>query len=94
MSRALPETDPLTELLNRRRMEERLDEEAARFRARGTNFSVILADVDRFKTINDEHGHDTGDRVLSRVAGVFEQGVRAGDAVAPAEGRNRVVVLA
>ena len=59
-------TDPLTGLLNRRSMEERLSEEAARFRARGTNFSVVIADVDRFKAINDEHGHDVRSSAASR----------------------------
>jgi diguanylate cyclase (GGDEF)-like protein len=86
-------TDPLTGLLNRRRMEERLQEEAARFLGRGTNFSVILADVDRFKQVNDEHGHDVGDRVLSGVARVFEGSLRFGDAVARWGGEEFLLLL-
>ena len=89
----IAQTDPLTGLLNRRRIEERLHEEAARFRARGTNFSVIMADVDRFKAINDEHGHAVGDRVLSGVASVFEHAVRAGDAVARWGGEEFLLLL-
>jgi len=89
----IAQTDGLTGLLNRRRMEERLDEEATRFRARSTNFSVILADIDRFKAINDEHGHAAGDRVLSGVAAVFESGVRAGDAVARWGGEEFLLLL-
>jgi diguanylate cyclase (GGDEF)-like protein len=89
----IAQTDPLTGLLNRRRMEERLHEEAARFRARGTNFAVILADIDRFKAINDEHGHAVGDRVLSGVASVFEHAVRAGDAVARWGGEEFLLLL-
>ena len=53
----IAQTDALTGLFNRRRMEERLHEEVARFRARGTDFSVIIADIDHFKEINDRHGH-------------------------------------
>jgi diguanylate cyclase (GGDEF)-like protein len=89
----IAQTDPLTGLLNRRRMEERLHEEAARFRARGTNFAVIIADVDRFKAINDEHGHDAGDRVLVGVASVFEHAVRTGDAVARWGGEEFLLLL-
>jgi len=46
-------TDPLTGLMNRRRMDERLLEEHARFERSGSGFGVILADVDHFKLIND-----------------------------------------
>jgi diguanylate cyclase (GGDEF)-like protein len=86
-------TDPLTGLLNRRRMEERLAEEAALHRVRGTVFSVVLADVDRFKEINDEHGHDAGDRALSAVAKVFQSALRAGDAVARWGGEEFLLLL-
>jgi len=86
-------TDPLTGLLNRRRMEERLAEEAALHRARGTIFSVVLADVDRFKQINDEHGHDAGDRALPAVAKVFQSTLRAGDAVARWGGEEFLLLL-
>jgi diguanylate cyclase (GGDEF)-like protein len=89
----IAQTDPLTGLLNRRRMEERLHEEAARFLGRGTNFSIILADVDRFKQINDEHGHDVGDRVLTGIGRVFEGGLRFGDAVARWGGEEFLLLL-
>lgn len=86
-------TDPLTGLLNRRRMEERLAEEAAVHRARGTIFSVVLADIDRFKQINDEHGHDAGDRALAAVAKVFQSALRANDAVARWGGEEFLLLL-
>ncbi len=89
----IAQTDPLTGLLNRRRMEERLNEEVARFRAHGLNFSVIIADVDHFKQINDQHGHDAGDRVLSGVASVFNSGLRRGDAVARWGGEEFLLLL-
>ena len=89
----IAQTDPLTGLLNRRRMEERLEEESIRHRTRGTNFSVIIADVDRFKAINDEHGHDVGDRVLSGVAAVFSSSLRGNDAVARWGGEEFLLLL-
>jgi diguanylate cyclase (GGDEF)-like protein len=89
----IAQTDPLTGLLNRRSMEERLAEEVARFRAHGANFSVVLADVDHFKQINDQHGHDAGDRVLGGVASVFNRGLRSGDAVARWGGEEFLLLL-
>ena len=86
-------TDPLTGLFNRRQMSRRLQEEAARFRRLGKDFSVILADIDRFKDINDRHGHDTGDRVLARVALLFTEGLRGGDAVARWGGEEFLLLL-
>jgi diguanylate cyclase (GGDEF)-like protein len=86
-------TDPLTGLFNRRQMNQRLLEEASRFRRLGKDFSVILADIDRFKDINDRHGHDTGDRVLARVALLFTEALRGGDAVARWGGEEFLVLL-
>ena len=60
--------DPLTGLANRRALEERLNRAVARADGRGTALSVLLCDVDELKAINDEHGHDAGDRALRRVA--------------------------
>lgn len=86
-------TDPLTGLFNRRQMNQRLQEEAARFRRLGTDFSLIIADLDHFKEINDRHGHDMGDRVLARVALLFSEGLRAGDAVARWGGEEFLILL-
>jgi diguanylate cyclase (GGDEF)-like protein len=86
-------TDPLTGLFNRRQMNQRLQDEAARFRKHGTDFSVIIADLDHFKEINDRYGHDMGDRVLSRVALLFAEALRAGDAVARWGGEEFLVLL-
>jgi diguanylate cyclase (GGDEF)-like protein len=86
-------TDPLTGLFNRRQMSQRLQDEVQRFRAQGTDFSIIIADVDHFKDINDRYGHDVGDRVLSRVALLFAEGLRTGDAVARWGGEEFLVLL-
>lgn len=61
-------TDGLTGLLNRRAMLEMLDQAAARLKHGEPGLSVIVADIDYFKRVNDAHGHDAGDRVLVAVA--------------------------
>lgn len=86
-------TDPLTGLYNRRQMSQYLQDEAARFQQRGTNFSIIVADIDHFKAINDRHGHAVGDRVLSHVAQLFSEGLRTGDAVARWGGEEFLMLL-
>ena len=60
--------DPLTGLANRRALEERLARSIARADVTGGQITVLLCDVDDLKAINDERGHDAGDRALRRVA--------------------------
>jgi diguanylate cyclase (GGDEF)-like protein len=85
--------DPLTGLLNRRGLDERLEIELARAARDGTPLAIAAFDIDSFKAINDEHGHDAGDRVLMEVAGVLAAGSRSIDAVARVGGDEFVVVL-
>ncbi|MFE1601402.1 GGDEF domain-containing response regulator [Methylobacterium sp. ID0610] len=63
----LAETDALTQLLNRRAFIQRLSDTAERAGAHG-RFGLVLADIDMFKRINDEHGHDVGDAAIQGVA--------------------------
>ncbi len=86
-------TDPLTGLLNRRSMEQRLREAAHGFQRTGRPFSLVMADVDRFKRINDLHGHAAGDRVLRAVAALFGERLRGGDAVARWGGEEFLLLL-
>ncbi len=86
-------TDPLTGLLNRRSMEQRLREAAHGFQRTGRAFSVVMADVDRFKRINDAHGHAAGDRVLRALAGLFGERLRGHDAVARWGGEEFLLLL-
>jgi diguanylate cyclase (GGDEF)-like protein len=89
----IAETDPLTGLLNRRRMSERLSEEHARASGGGKPFSVVIADVDHFKKINDTHGHAAGDRVLRAVAQLLTEGLRGRDAAARWGGEEFLMLL-
>ncbi len=75
-------TDRLTGLSNRRRMEEAAANERARARRHRHPLSVVLFDVDWFKTVNDRFGHETGDEVLREVARRLLPNVRASDTLA------------
>jgi diguanylate cyclase len=71
--------DPLTGLHTRRGMNEALANEMNRYRRTGQSFCLALCDLDHFKAVNDTHGHETGDRVLSVFAAVVSRTVRSFD---------------
>jgi diguanylate cyclase (GGDEF)-like protein len=85
--------DPLTGLLNRRGFEERLRIEMARVARDGAWISVASFDIDHFKCVNDEHGHELGDRVLTWVGHVLDDYARDVDIAARLGGEEFVVVL-
>lgn len=74
--------DPLTHLLNRRGVQQRLDQEEARSKRNKQAYCVAIADIDRFKSVNDKFGHKGGDEVLKRVSQVFSNRIRKHDIVA------------
>ncbi len=75
-------TDVLTGLPNLRAFREAFDEAVARVSASGGGLALVLFDVDRFKRVNDAHGHLVGDEVLIATAAALARVARAGDAVA------------
>ena len=86
--------DCLTGLHNRRYFEERIREECARAaRTTGYCFSVVLIDVDDFKTVNDTLGHAVGDEVLEGVARFLRDGVREVDIVCRMGGDEFALLL-
>lgn len=85
--------DPLTKLYNRRFMDESLRRELLRARRSQTPVSLILLDLDNFKLINDEYGHDVGDRVLIMLAHQLNKSVREEDFVYRYGGEEFVMVL-
>ena len=74
-------TDELTGIANRRSLDGCLANELLRARRGGRPFSVIMFDVDRFKDINDRHGHAYGDKALMSLAAIAQKTVRATDTV-------------
>ena len=86
-------SDPLTGLPNRRAGEERLAEDFARAKRGGGMLTLALADVNRFKTINDTHGHQAGDACIRHVADVVRGNVREGDWLARWGGDEFVLAL-
>ena len=79
-AKQLARLDSLTGLNNRRAFDEALDEQIVLARETGQPLSVLLADIDGFKQINDDHGHMNGDSCLRQVARQIQISVRATDA--------------
>lgn len=86
-------TDGLTSLWNRRHFELRAKAELQRAVRFGEPFSIVMVDVDWFKRVNDEHGHQTGDAVLIELAQRFIGAVRDVDVVARIGGEEFALIL-
>lgn len=85
--------DMLTGLINRRVLMKFLEDEVGQNRVTGRCFSVLMFDLDRFKHLNDDYGHLTGDMVLKATARLLENEMRLSDIVARFGGEEFVVVL-
>ncbi|MEJ7809617.1 MAG: diguanylate cyclase [Gemmatimonadaceae bacterium] len=89
----LASTDPLTQLLNRRALTERLAGELDRARRYNHALALLMVDLDHFKQVNDTYGHPVGDQVLREIADTLLREVRTVDIVARYGGEEFVVVL-
>lgn len=87
-------TDPLTGLFNRRYALRRMGEMAVDAALRGAGMAVMIVDIDRFKTVNDRHGHATGDAVLIEVSARLRAHLGDGDLLARIGGEEFLIVLA
>jgi diguanylate cyclase (GGDEF)-like protein len=85
--------DPLTDLLNRRAITEILGKQISRARRQASSIATVMADIDHFKRINDQHGHHIGDAVLKEVALRLGKSVRQGDFVGRLGGEEFLIVL-
>ncbi|MBA3512763.1 MAG: diguanylate cyclase [Pyrinomonadaceae bacterium] len=86
-------TDPLTGLANRRRFERQLEGEVSRTSRYGHAFCLLLLDIDNFKQVNDNHGHEAGDEALKSLAKVLQEGTRGIDLTARIGGEEFAILL-
>lgn len=89
----LADTDELTGLPNRRRMQDILYQEISRLRRGGKLFCIILMDIDEFKSVNDTYGHDCGDNVLKIFSKEVSTALRAQDICARWGGEEFLIML-
>jgi diguanylate cyclase (GGDEF)-like protein len=89
----LANTDPLTKLNNRRSFQEHGAHHLAMAKRYKTDLSLLILDIDYFKTINDRHGHQAGDEVLTQVANVLADQARETDIVARIGGEEFAILL-
>jgi diguanylate cyclase (GGDEF)-like protein len=94
LAQARAATDPLTGLGNRRLVEDALGRLAAQSRRTGEPFAVAVVDLDRFKLVNDTHGHAAGDALLVAVGGALDAATREYDVVGRHGGDEFIVLLA
>src|SRR5256885_5531145 len=85
--------DGLTGLFMRRYFDARIEEEIERSKRYGSAFSVVMMDVDDFKSLNDAHGHLIGDRVLRGIANVVKSQMRGVDTAARYGGEEIALIL-
>ncbi|SDC27752.1 PAS domain S-box-containing protein/diguanylate cyclase (GGDEF) domain-containing protein [Paenibacillus sp. CF095] len=89
----LASTDLLTGLKNRRFFQEKMLESLILFQQKQRNFSLLVVDIDHFKSINDTYGHPIGDLVLGNLAGLLQSLSRSTDVVARYGGEEFVIIL-
>ena len=85
--------DPLTGLYNRRYMEDALERYISLAERAGTATSVVMIDLDNFKSLNDQHGHAKGDAVLRDVANQLVSALRPSDVIARYGGEELVIIM-
>lgn len=86
-------TDPLTKLANRRYLIEKIGEEIIRFKRNERAFSIVLSDVDNFKDINDQYGHECGDYVLIYISDLMGSMIRQQDCISRWGGEEFLLLL-
>ncbi len=86
-------SDPLTGLFNRGYVDDRFAVELSRARRHHQQLALAVVDVDRFKLLNDTHGHSAGDAVLRSIGAIFRQSFRQSDTVGRYGGEEFVVIL-
>lgn len=86
-------TDYLTGIANRRSMINKIEKVAKKHKKNGERFSLIIADVDDFKKVNDQYGHNCGDIVLQSIADILKHSLRKNDTIARWGGEEFLILL-
>ncbi len=86
-------TDHLSGLANRRRLERQLEREVERTQRYGHPFSLVMLDIDEFKKVNDNFGHEAGDEVIKILSKTLQEGIRGIDLAARIGGEEFAVIL-
>jgi diguanylate cyclase (GGDEF)-like protein len=89
----LATTDGLTGLCNRRQFITLADREVGRFRRYGRPLSMLVLDIDKFKSVNDRFGHDVGDQMIVHVGNICQENKRSPDVVARVGGEEFAILL-
>lgn len=89
----LARTDPLTQLSNRRDILEKIKYEKDRFERSKKPFTIVLGDIDKFKSVNDTYGHDAGDLVLMKISKLMISSLRKQDFVSRWGGEEFLLLL-
>lgn len=86
-------TDELTDICNRRKIEESINSNIERYLRYETVFSILMIDIDYFKSVNDNFGHDAGDKVLKELSASIKRNIRGSDFVGRWGGEEFIVIL-
>lgn len=92
-ARRLAERDYLTQAYNRVKVNEFMENEMKRSHRYGRKFSILILDMDLFKKVNDEHGHNVGDAVLSQLVRIIDREIRDSDILSRWGGEEFLVVM-
>lgn len=86
-------TDPLTGLFNRTSLSQTLSQSVEQNRQYRTPMTILMLDIDHFKSVNDEHGHDAGDRAICKVSNLIQKHIRRADRAFRIGGEEFLVLL-
>lgn len=89
----LMRTDPMTGIANRRYFDEKVNDEVMRHKRYKQQLSFVMADIDLFKSVNDEYGHDVGDEVIIRFSHCMRDNIRDSDFVARVGGEEFIILM-
>lgn len=86
-------TDPLTELYNRKYLDEYVEKALSQAKRNGIHYGILMIDIDHFKMVNDTYGHDTGDKTIKILAHILQDSIRESDMAFRFGGEEFLILL-